>query len=358
MADLFTQARHLVDDSTPALPVPPERVGPFDLVFKLASGGMADVYLARDARVPGFERPVAIKRIHPRLLNDPSYRKMFLDEARIAFQVAHPNVCSVLDFGDAGNQYYLAMPYLVGEPLARLMNRLSKQDVPQISAFAACRLARIIADACAGLHAAHDARDADGSLRGVVHRDITPRNLFLLYDGTPKVLDFGIASAMSKTHQEQRGELRGNLAYMAPEQLTGGDVDLRIDIWAMGVVLWEMLAMKRLFKGATPADTAFSVTYDEVRPPSEHQPDVPEALDAIVLKALQREPRDRWESAHAMQAAIREVLDTQPVVVGPADLVELMAELFPMGEARKTRLGEMARRGNNGELGGRTRGEK
>jgi serine/threonine-protein kinase len=307
---------------------------------------MADVYLARDSSAaPALNRVVALKRVHRHLVGEPGYREMFLDEARLAFQIAHPNVCSVVDFGEADGEYYLAMEYLVGEPLARLMNRCARAPDALGSRSAACRLARIVADACAGLHAAHNVSDAHGDPLEVVHRDVTPRNLFLLYDGTVKVLDFGIASASTRLHSEGSEDLRGNPSYMAPEQLMGGRVDHRADIWALGVVFWEMLAMKRLFKRDAPRTTVLSVVYDEVRPPSEYRPDIPRELDPIVLKALERNPADRWKSAKEMELATRQVLDTQPVVIGPADLSEWLATVFPLGEARKKQLAEVARRG-------------
>ena len=345
-ADLFTQVRVLPDDSVPPTPVAPEQVGRYELVFKLASGGMADVFLAREASaLPGLAGVVALKRVHRHLAGRPGYRDMFLDEARLAFQIAHPNVCAVVDFGEAGGEYYLAMEYLVGESLARLMNRCAKAPDALGSAPAVFRLARIVADACAGLHAAHSASDAYGNPLEVVHRDVTPRNLFLLYDGTVKVLDFGIASASTKLHSEGSEALRGNLSYMAPEQLMGGRVDHQADIWALGVVFWEMLAMRRLFKRDAQMASVLSVVYDEIRPPSEHQPGIPKELDAIVLKALERNPAERWRTAHEMEMATREVLSAQSVVIGPADLSEWMATVFPFGEVRKIQLAEVARRG-------------
>lgn len=344
-ADLFTQVRQL-DDSVPPTPVAPERVGHYELVFKLASGGMADVYLARETSAPPrLKRIVALKRVHRDLVGTAGYREMFLDEARLTFQIAHPNVCSVVDFGEAEGEYYLAMEYLVGEPLARLLNRCARE--PQALGYpsAAWRLARIVADACAGLHAAHTVSDANGNLLEIVHRDVTPRNIFVLYDGMVKVLDFGIASAATRAHLDGSEDLRGNLSYMAPEQLMGGRVDHQADIWALGVVFWEMLAMRRLFKRDAPRTTVLSVVYDEIRPPSKLRPDAPRELDRIVLKALERNPADRWKSAKEMELAIRQVLDTQPVVIGPADLSEWLATVFPLGEVRKKQLAEVALRG-------------
>jgi serine/threonine-protein kinase len=209
-------------------------------------------------------------------------------------------------------------------------------------------MARIIADACAGLHAAHELKNADGRSLEVVHHDVTPRNLFVTYDGIVQVVDFGIASAGLKLHSTPTEKLRGNVAYMAPEQFTGGPSDRRADIWGLGVTLWEMLAMRRLFKRDTPMSTIVAVVYDEIRPPSEYGPHIPKALDEIVLNALQRDPDKRWGTAREMGLAIRQFLDMQQEVIGPADLSEWMASLFPQGDARKKRLVETARLGRTG----------
>ena len=315
--------------------------------MKLASGGMAEVYLARDGSEPRLDRVVALKLIHRDLVGQRGYREMFLNEARIAFQIVHPNVCRVFDFGESSGEYYFAMEYLVGEPMAQVMNRLAKEPEPRGSAFAACRLARVIADACAGLHAAHNAKCAHGSLLEVVHRDVTPRNLFLTYDGRAKLLDFGIATAQMKRYSTEKGGLVGNLPYMAPEQLTGGQIDRRVDVWALGVTLWEMLAMKRLFKRRTEMATVSAVLYDEIPPPSEVDLEIPEGFDHIVLKALEREPGRRWQSAREMELAIRQVLNAQPHVVRPADLSKWMAVIFPFGQRHRERLVRMARDGSS-----------
>ena len=347
-ADLFTTVRDLAEDSVAPSPVPPERIGGHELVFRLASGGMADVYLARDGSGLSSDGVVAIKRVHRHLVGQPEYRDMFLDEARIAFQISHPNVCEVLDFGESNGEYYLAMEYLVGEPLARLMNRVANDTERDAAAPVACRLARTVADACKGLHAAHEATDPHGASLGVVHRDVTPRNLFLTYSGRAKVLDFGIATAAMRLHANAGGELRGNLAYMAPERLTGDQVDRRIDIWALGVTFWEMLAMRRLFKRDTPTATVEAVVYDEIVPPSAIVTGIPNGLDDIVLRALERDPNVRWQTAKEMEEAIDDVLRAQPAVVGPADLSEWMGHVFPFGEARKRQLIRAARLGSAG----------
>ena len=332
-----------VDDSAKPERTDPQRIGRYELCFELASGGMASVYLARIDGVSGFEKLVALKRIHRHLAKEKGYVDMFLDEARIASRITHPNVCSVFDFGEADGEHYIAMEYLVGEPLSRLMSRAATDHNQRRSPLLPLRMARIIADACEGLHAAHELKDANGDLLHVVHRDVSPRNLFVTYDGAVQVVDFGIASASQRLHHTSTGQLKGTFAYMAPEQLAARPIDRRVDIWALGVALWEMLAVKRLFKRDTTANTIHSVLYDEIQPPSDYRFQVPEELDRIVLKALQRDPKDRWRTAREMGQALRQFLGTQNEIMGPAELSDWMEEVFPQGEARKSQLMEIAR---------------
>jgi serine/threonine-protein kinase len=321
----------------------PERIGRYELCFELASGGMATVYLARADGASGFEKLVALKRIHRHLAKEKHYVDMFLDEAKIASRITHPNVCSVFDFGEADGDYYLAMEYLVGEPLSRLCGWVAKDQEQRRHQLLPLRMARIIADACEGLHAAHELKDANGDLLHVVHRDVSPRNLFVTYDGSVQVVDFGIASARQRIHHTSTGELKGTFAYMAPEQLTAQPIDRRVDIWALGVTLWEMLALKRLFRRDTTANTIHAVLYDDIVPPSAYRSQVSKELDEIALKALQRDPKERWQSAREMGRALRQFLGTQSDMVGPAELSEWLAEIFPQGEARKSQLMEIAR---------------
>ena len=332
-----------VDDSAKPERTDPQRIGRYELCFELASGGMASVYLARIDGVSGFEKLVALKRIHRHLAKEKGYVDMFLDEARIASRITHANVCSVFDFGEADGEHYIAMEYLVGEPLSRLMSRAARDQNQRRSPLLPLRMARIIADACEGLHAAHELKDANGDLLHVVHRDVSPRNLFVTYDGAVQVVDFGIASASQRLHHTSTGQLKGTFAYMAPEQLAARPIDRRVDIWALGVALWEMLAVKRLFKRDTTANTIHSVLYDEIQPPSDYRFQVPEELDRIVLKALQRDPKARWRTTREMGQALRQFLGTQKEIMGPAELSDWMEEVFPQGEARKSQLMEIAR---------------
>jgi serine/threonine-protein kinase len=324
---------------------PPKKIGRYQLCFELASGGMASVYLARAEGSPGFAKLVALKRIHPHLASEQSYVEMFLDEARIASQITHPNVCSVFDFGEVDGEYFIAMEYLVGEPLSRVHRRVLANADERTSPLLPARMARIIAQACEGLHAAHELKGSDGESLHVVHRDVSGENLFVTYDGGAQVVDFGIAHARHRMHHTDAGQVKGTFPYMAPEQMTAAPVDRRVDVWALGAVLWELLTLRRLFLRDNDVNTMYAVLSSEIKPPSEYRPDVPPELDAIVLKALKRNPDERWQSTREMGKALRRVLVQEEELVGPAELADWMAELFPEGEARKRRLMDIARTG-------------
>lgn len=318
------------------------QLGRYRLCFELASGGMATVYLARMEGSHGFEKIVALKRIHPHLVTKRSYVEMFLDEARIASGITHPNVCSVFDFGEFDGEYYLAMEYLVGEPLARVCRRAKSNPELRDSPTRPLKMARIIEEACEGLHAAHESRDVNGQPLNVVHRDVSPRNLFMTYSGVVQVVDFGIASAKQRVHRTSTGQLKGTVPYMAPEQVRGGEVDRRVDIWGLGVVLWELLTLDRLFRRETEVESMYAVLVDEIQAPSERRPGIPPELDAIVMKALEREPEKRWRTAREMGQALHAFATNQAEDVGAAELSNWMTELFPEGETRKREIMELA----------------
>jgi serine/threonine-protein kinase len=319
------------------------RLGRYQLSLELARGGMATVHLARVDGRAGVHRFVAVKILHAHLTQDPEFIEMFLDEARIASRVQHANLCGVIDFEASANGHYLVMEYLAGEPLStvfRAMGRRAKGSPVERAA----RVARIIADACEGLHAAHELTGDDGEPLGVVHRDISPENIFLTYDGVAKVVDFGVASAATQKHHTRTGVLKGKFAYMAPEVLRGRRPDRRADIWSMGVVLWELLTLKRLFHRASDVSTLKSVSELKVPPPSQVRAGLPPYYDEIVLKALARDPQHRYQSARELGRDLTRVLARRRIAVSLAELSEWMDELFPSGRACKRQLLEIASR--------------
>ncbi len=318
------------------------RLGRYELCAEIARGGMASVFLGRALGLAGFEKLVAIKCIHPQYARERSFVEMFLDEARIASRITHPNVCSVFDVGEEGGVYFIAMDYLHGESLASTMRAIARDDLPDARWQAlACAIA---ADAAEGLHAAHELRGAGGELLQVVHRDVSPQNVFLGYDGTVRVVDFGIARAVDRLHKTLSGVVKGKVAYMAPEQLRSEDVDRRADVWALGVVLWEMLTRQRLFRRDSEGKQIRAVLEDEIPAPSSLTPCPPE-LDAIVLRALARDRDARWQTARELGRDLRKHLASEGAFVSTAEVSEHMEQLFARERRDKEALIERTRRG-------------
>ena len=315
-------------------------IGRYEIRYHVASGGMASVFLARAVGPAGFTRPVALKRMHPHLARRREFALMFLDEARIAARINHPNVCAIHDFGEDDGAYFIAMEYLAGVPLIRLMNALlreerarrSRSDDPTWFALAA----RIIADAASGLHAAHELKDESGQPMLVVHRDVSPQNLFITFDGAVKVVDFGIALARDRFQETQTGTLKGKLGYMAPEQAASGPVDRRADVWALGVCLWEMLVGARLFHRNSPMETLKAVGEEAIPTPSSRRASVPKELDAIVMRALARAPADRHATARDLSRELEAFVRKGGEATGLSDLAEWMTPLFAEERAHKS----------------------
>src|SRR6185295_16849576 len=233
--------------------------GKYGLVARLATGGMAEIFLARLQGVAGFEKLVCIKRILPHLARDKQFVAMFLDEARIAARISHPNVCQVFELGEIEGSYYIAMEYLEGVPLSCFRRRDYDHDPPDPRL-----IAGIAVQACEALHHAHQLKNPDGSVMEVVHRDVSPQNLFVTVDGVVKVLDFGIAKIQDATIKTTTGAIKGTHAYMAPEQLRGQRVDRRTDVFALGIVMWETLIGRHLFRRETEFLTFQAITSEPV----------------------------------------------------------------------------------------------
>ena len=248
---------------------------------------MANVYLAQSCGEQGFERWVVIKVVHPELAEDSQFATMLADEARLIARVHHPNVCSVIDFGSEGDLLYMVMEYLHGESLQAAMRRSWMSE----SRFPAWLAARSVADAARGLHAAHELADPNGELLDVVHRDVSPENIFVTYDGHSTVIDFGVVRARGRQTKTAVGIVKGKLSHMAPEQLQG-EVDRRADVWSLGVVLWEATLGRRLFRGKSQGETIENVANGPITPPSAVTSNYPAELERIVMAALVRD-RDR-----------------------------------------------------------------
>lgn len=327
----------------------PSKIGRYRIFSKLAAGGMATVYLARSENEAGFEKIVALKVIHDHLAGEKSFVDMFLDEARIAANINHPNVCTVFDFGVDKGVYYLAMEYLLGEPLGRIIRTIAKRQKKEEVKELPWYLARVMADACEGLHAAHELTDATGKHLGVVHRDVSPENIIVTYDGAVKLVDFGVAKAAQRIHETKVNKIKGKFAYVSPEQVQNMDLDRRTDLWGVGVCLWESLTLRRLFRRESDAATLLAVVHDEIPPPSMLRGWVPPELDEIVLRALSREPEERYPSARAMGHALRTFLVQSGATLGSAELGEWMDALFPDEKLKRV---DRLRRAQQGKVSG------
>ena len=277
-------------------------VGRYLLCDAIASGGMATVHLARLMGPEGFSRTVAVKQLHPQFSHDPEFVAMFLDEARLASRVCHSNVVSPLDVISCPPELFIVMEYVHGASLSRLLKRLSAESVVPARVAVA-----IIGQVLLGLHAAHEAGEGGEPLE-LVHRDVSPQNIMVTNDGVARIVDFGIAKAKARSHQTDPGKLKGKLGYMAPEQVNLENVDRRADVFAVGVVLWELLAGRRLFRSDSPAASVQKLLHAEIEPPSRLVPDLPPALDRIVLQALARSPSERFQSARAMAEALEQAV--------------------------------------------------
>lgn len=295
------------------------RLDRYELIGELASGGMATVYLARLAGVGGFQRFVAIKRLHPHLAGEEEFIEMFLDEARLAAGIHHPHVVPILEVGQTENGYYLVMEYIEGDTLARIVARALSggQNVPRSI------LLRIILDTLAGLHAAHELNDAHGQSVSLIHRDCSPQNVLVGVDGCSRITDFGVARATSRIASTRTDRVKGKLAYMSPEQARGdSDIDRRSDLFAMGVILWEVLAGRRLFKAESERETMRRIMIEPVPRLSSILPDLHPALDDVVARALERDPDRRFQSAAEMgdglERAARVAATSSPNELGVA----------------------------------------
>jgi len=308
----------------------PRRLGKYTLVRRLAAGGMAEVFLAIQRSVGGFEKLIVIKRILRSLDHDSAYVDMLLHEARVAATLSHPNVVQVFDVGSVEGEFFIAMEHVHGEDLRTVVRQMKSRNVPE---FPVEHALSIVLGVCAGLGYAHEKRDLDGRPLHIVHRDISPQNVVVTFSGGVKLVDFGIAkSDGGKTEgvsdDSDIGRLKGKIPYMSPEQARGETVDWRSDIFAAGVMLFELTTGRRLFKGGSEFETLKLICDGPYPLPSEVHEGYPPALEAIVVRALARDRGDRWQSAREMQSALEEFVRVERLPVSPVTLSGLMRTLF------------------------------
>jgi serine/threonine protein kinase len=307
---------------------------------RLAVGGMGEVFLARQEGAGGFRRTVVLKRLLPDAEGNDEAVSRLLDEARIVAALAHENVVSIIEIGehrdargvrDLREPPFLALEYVHGENCGTLRVRAYKRGLQMPVVVAA----RIVADAARGLHHAHVAKDVDGSPLHIVHRDVAPKNILVRHDGVSKITDFGIAWSLDRLSRTATGNVAGTLTYMSPEQVAGKPVDGKSDQFALGVVLWELLAGKRLFKAETPVGTVEKILTEQVEAPSEHRPEVPRALDDIALRMLSRDPADRFVDCDEVAGAIEHALPDASMTVGRAAVAVFLEQV--VGEDMRER---------------------
>jgi serine/threonine-protein kinase len=279
-------------------------LGRYELLGKLGGGGMGEVFLAQRGGARGVGKPVVVKVVHRRHARSEELRAMFLDEARLAAAIRHPNVAAVEDLGEEGDELYMVIEHVPGASFAQVLTKLTTLGRRLLPAMSVA----IVADAAAGLHAAHEARDEHGRALNIVHRDVSPQNVLLGTQGQVKVIDFGVAKASQRLQKTTGKELKGKLRYMAPEQLDG-NVDRRTDVFALGVVLWEALTGRRLFDDPDDATVIRRILAGDVPRPSTFA-DVPVALEACVMRALSRRADDRFPSAEAFAEALHAAVPT------------------------------------------------
>lgn len=302
----------------------PLMFGKYCLLERISVGGMAEVFKAKQFGVEGFERLLAVKRILDTIAEDEVFIKMFIDEAKIAGQLNHPNIAQIFDLGKVDGSYFIALEYISGKDLRTIWERLSSHSEPS-DIFMPCHVTMKV---CEALQYAHTKKDAAGNELDIVHRDISPQNVLLSYEGDVKIIDFGIAKAQGKTSQTQVGILKGKFSYMSPEQVRGLPVDHRADLFSLGIVLYELLTHKRLFLGESDFDTLEKIRKVEMSPPTLYNPHIPLELEEIVLKSLHKNPDERYQSASEFHDALERFMRNQSSYYGAKDLAELMKAIF------------------------------
>ncbi len=313
----------------------PARFGKYTLVDRIAVGGMAEIFLARQAGLEGFEKTIVIKRIRPHLSKQTNFVRMFLNEAKLAAQLNHPNIVQIYDLGKINESYFIAMEYIFGRDMRRIIPKADQMGIPFPMVYAL----KIASSVCEGLYYAHLRADLYGNPLNIVHRDVTPENIFVSFDGTVKVLDFGIAKAANQIEQTRAGEIKGKLSYMSPEQCMGQPLDCRSDIFSLGVVLYEWLTGFKLFTGESEVAILKSITEGKIYRPSYFKADIPEAVENILMKALEKDREKRYQNAWELQYDLDQFLSQYEFTPSNIHLSNFLRQLFfDELEEEKTRL--------------------
>ncbi|MBL8946750.1 MAG: protein kinase [Myxococcales bacterium] len=291
---------------------------------RLAVGGMAEIFLAYARSIHGFEKLVVLKRVLPAYAENREFMRMFLDEARLAATLDHPNIVHVYDIGEHGGNFFFAMEYVHGQSLLKLMRQITnaRRWLPLEHALG------IIIGTCAGMHYAHEKNGLDGRALGIVHRDVSPPNILISYDGSVKVADFGIAKASIATTSTAVGTLKGKIPYMSPEQCRSGPLDRRSDIFSIGILLYELTVGRRLFQAESELGIIHKIVNGVIPPPSQLLRGYPEDLERIVYRALQLDPEHRYPTARALQVDLEELAREYKLPISSVRLASFMEEMF------------------------------
>jgi serine/threonine-protein kinase len=312
----------------------PPRAGKYQLLRRVATGGMAELFLARSTGTAGFQKLVVLKRILPQHAESEEFIGMFLHEARLAATLQHPNIVQVYDIGEDGDAYFFAMEYVQGQDLRKIVRaaRKAERTLPLE------HVLHVIEGVAAGLHHAHEKTDLDGKALGIVHRDVSPSNVLVTYDGAVKLVDFGIAKATTAQTSTVAGTLKGKIPYMSPEQCRGERVDRRSDVFSIGTLLWELTTGTRLFSGDSEFAILNRVARGDVPLPSTIQSDYPPELEAVVMKALQLDPAQRYQTALELQVDLEDFAREARLPVSSARVGMFMRELFADEMAQEERM--------------------
>lgn len=302
---------------------PGTQLGRYQILQRIALGGMAELYLARQQADAGFTKLVALKRVLPHLAEDAEFVAMFLNEAKLAASLEHPNIASVTDFGQAGRDFFMVLEYVHGRGVNEVLRAAAKADGVPLG----CALSIVIAVAAA-LHHAHEASDTEGAPLGLVHRDVSPSNILVSYDGGVKLVDFGIAKATSQAQATRSRSIKGKLAYMSPEQARGGALDRTADVFSLGVVLYELTTARRCFFAEGEFALLNKVADGKYLAPSKIIPTYPPALEALVITALSVDPDDRFPTARALQTALEDFAASHDSRVSTVALSDFVTDLF------------------------------
>ncbi len=301
-----------------------EQFGRYILLERIAIGGMAEIFRAKASGLGGFEKILAIKRLHPRYSQDADFIEMLIDEARISVELAHGNIGQIFDLGKVDDHYFIAMEYIDGRDLYRVMKRLKDR----VHAFPIEAAAHVAMEAAAGLDYAHRKKDARGRPMNIIHRDVSPQNVLLSYEGEVKLVDFGIAKAALRAYETESGIIKGKFYYMSPEQARGEPLDHRTDIFSLGIVLYEMLTGDLLYKDDDEVTLLSRVRRAEIQPPTHLRPEIPAALERVVMRALSRDREDRYPSALHLHRDLQRFLRAQGADYGKAQIGRFMRDLF------------------------------